>query len=225
MWLGAWCFEGILDELGSRGVTAFAPELSHSGDLGTDAKIVRQALDSAPPPVLLLGHSYGGVAITEAAAGRTDVHHLVYLAAFMPDEQETIRSLVSSVDDQPLAPGKGVLIQDDGSSVIDSAAAAEIFFGDCSQPDADRAAGQLCEERMGRPPRPPTGVAWRQLPSTYIICSKDKALSLTLQRRFAARATTSTTWEASHSPFLSRPQLVAGLIARLAATASAGPTA
>ena len=62
--------------------------------------------------------------------------------------------------------------------------------------------------------------SWRATPSTYVVCTNDKALRPDAQRVFAARANRSVTWQSSHSPFFSRPELVVGLLAGLALTDS-----
>jgi pimeloyl-ACP methyl ester carboxylesterase len=215
MWYGAWCFERVVSLLGGAGIQATAVELTHSGELARDVNAVRAVLASSDDPVIVLGHSYGGVVITEAAAEHDHVEHLVYLAAFMPDENETLPMLVTSVDDQLLRPGQGLLLRQDGTAAIDPAQAADLLFGDCETSDALAAIPRLSPEHITGSPRPPAAVAWRDTPSTYVRCTADRALSQTLQARFAERASRSLQWPTSHSPFISQPQMVSDLLTDL----------
>jgi pimeloyl-ACP methyl ester carboxylesterase len=70
---------------------------------------------------------------------------------------------------------------------------------------------------MSGGPRPRLASAWRSKPSTYVVCTLDRAIPLEHQRRMAARASERVEWQTGHSPFLSRPDLVADLLIRLAA--------
>jgi len=211
MWYGTWCFDRVIEELVDQGIDARAVELTHSGDLGQDVAAVKEALADMPGPTVLLGHSYGGIVITETAAGHDQISHLIYVCAFMPDEGETLVDLLTSVDDQPLAPGRGLILAD-GTSRVDPAQAADIFFGDCPKAVAKASVRRLHAEALGGPPRPPGAIAWHNKPSTYAVCARDRALSQKLQRRFATRATNTVTWPTGHSPFISRPELVVGLL-------------
>src|SRR6478672_323225 len=92
---GSWCWDLIGPELDARGVRWVAvdrPTVADGVDPATDchadAGHVRRVVDGIPGPVILCGNSYGGVVITEASAGHDRVRHLVYLAAFMPDESD-----------------------------------------------------------------------------------------------------------------------------------------
>jgi pimeloyl-ACP methyl ester carboxylesterase len=228
-WAGAWCFEPVVTLLQARGIKTLAVDRpghgqSHEplGDLHDDARSLRALLDQLDAPILLLGHSYGGMVITEAAADHPSVRHLIYLCAFMPDENETLFDLAQSVADDPnmLAPGRGLVINDDGTTAIDPTAAAHLFFDDCQPDEIEWAIAQLGPDSLASAMQAPTGVAWRQKPSTYIICTHDKALAPTLQRRLASRATETYEWPTSHSPFISKPHLVTELLETLATPAA-----
>jgi len=85
-------WQGVADALHKDGYQTATPELGLESVAG-DVAIVQSTLDSIPGPKILVGHSYGGFVITNAASGRTDVRGLVYTAAFVPDSGETITSL------------------------------------------------------------------------------------------------------------------------------------
>ena len=104
-----------------------------------------------------------------------------------------------------------------GSTSVNGSAAAELFYGDCKSEDVQWAVSQLVPQAPGRAGQARIHrVAWRDIPSTYIVCNRDQALSPDLQRRCASQAGEVVEWETSHSPFLSRPDLVADLLEELA---------
>jgi pimeloyl-ACP methyl ester carboxylesterase len=100
-------------------------------------------------------------------------------------------------------------------TIVDRLAAADLFYGDCDPTDTAIAVAQLRPiastpiDTSGRP-------AWRDVPSTYVVCTDDRAVTPPLQRRMARHATHVVEWPTSHSPFLSRPELVVDLIANRA---------
>jgi pimeloyl-ACP methyl ester carboxylesterase len=172
--------------------------------------VVRRILDEASGPFLVCGHSYGGMVVTHATAGRKDVARLVYLCAFMPDAGESLLSLTGG-------PAPWIRGQADGRMLPDLALAAETFYGDCD-PEIQRAS---IERLRPMPPAPfaeaVPQAAWREIASTYIVCAEDMAIPVEWQRDlFAPRAEEVVELEASHSPFLSQPSVVADLLAERA---------
>src|SRR6186997_1284281 len=85
-------WEGVVDALHKDGYQTATPTLGLAS-VAADVAIVRSTLDSIPGDKILVGHSYGGFVITNAAYGRKDVRALVYTAAYVPDDGETITSL------------------------------------------------------------------------------------------------------------------------------------
>ncbi len=220
-WAGAWCFEPVIEQLERRGLPTLAvdrPGHGESsepiGDLHDDAGALRAVLDGLNGPIVLLGHSSGGMVITEAAAGQPSVRHLVYLCAFMPADNESVISLAQSVG--VLGPEPALILGDDGTIRIDPGAAINLFFSDCEAADAKRAARRLGPDSAVFATQTPSGIAWREKPSTYVVCTEDRAFAVPLQRRLATRASQTIEWPTGHSPFLSRPELVADLLDGLA---------
>ena len=228
-WHGAWCFERVLDRLADAGIAAIAVDLpGHGadrgslGDLHTDSARVRAVLDSIEGACLLLGHSYGGAVITEAGV-HPAVRHLVYLTAFALDEGEScMAAAVEESAELDLShEGRPNLVEafvwnDDGTITLTPDGAAACLFQDC---DAETTAWAV--ERLG--PQPgvtfgdiPAAIAWRERPSTYVVCTDDAAVHPELQRAMARRCTETVEWPTSHSPFLSAPERVADLAAGLA---------
>jgi len=213
---GSWCWERVVPLLEGRGLrvtTVDLPSTGPEGDerpsLADDVAAVRAALDAVDGQKLLVGHSYGGTVITAAAAGRDDVSRLVYLCAAMPDAGESGASLFerAGID-------ASWLIMDGGLMLPNREAAGELFFGDC-----DPATREAAIERLRPMSLVPHGelvpeAGWHAIPSTYVVCTLDQAIPPDVQRGlFAPRAEEVIELEASHSPFYSQPEAVAGLLA------------
>lgn len=228
-WHGAWCWDPVVAELVGRGVRAVAIDLPGHGsdtgpltDLAGDAERVQLALDEFGEPVVLAGHSYGGVVITQAGC-HPRVSELIYLASFNLDEGEsamsaaTAASTLAAIDhtDRPDALAH-MHLADDGTSTIDPDGARELFYNDCPDEIADWAVLRLGPQCMASLSQIPDTVAWRHRPSTYAVCTLDNIVHPDLQRILARRADHCVEWPTGHSPFLSRPDLVADLLARVA---------
>jgi pimeloyl-ACP methyl ester carboxylesterase len=231
-WHGAWCWRQVLEALGAAGVDAAAIDLPGHGDdpgpavdLHADARRVRDVLDAGDGPVVLVGHSYGGAVVTEAG-DHPRVRHLVYIAAFNLDENESA-STAAAGDPRAAAldhTGRPQLAATlvrcaPGVAAIAPEAAADLFYNDCSATVAAEATAKLGPQRLANLTETPAAIAWRTRPSTYVVCEDDNTVHPGLQRLLAERAETTLAWPTGHSPFLSRPDLVAGLLADLATAA------
>lgn len=210
-WHGAWAFEPVVGPLKARGFSVEAVDLPLAGVSGDIA--AARDLIAEHPGAVVLGHSYGGLVITHAAIGE-DVSHLVYLAAMMPDEGEEVRAGIESFP--PTALQGAMAPQEDGRIAVDPELSIEAFYHDCDPDEAWRAAAELRPMRMDVFPVLEARPAWRSLPSTYVICSDDRALHPDLQRMYAGRASHSVEWDVAHSPFLAQPERVVSLLADLA---------
>jgi pimeloyl-ACP methyl ester carboxylesterase len=209
-WHGAWCWAQVVDELDALGVPNRAVELPLTG-LVDDAAAVRDAIDAAieraGSGVVVVGHSYGGIVISQAAAGVDGVGRLVYLAAFMLDEGEDELSIMAAHG----SPVLGAVITVDGGAAIDTAEAPALFYGDSDPATVAKVLPLLRPMRGGG--RLEGAAAWRSIPSTYVVCTEDGALPVTAQREMATRADAVVEWPTDHSPFLTRPRELAALIA------------
>jgi pimeloyl-ACP methyl ester carboxylesterase len=215
-WHGPWCWSRVAGPLRERGLDVHALNLPSSGndtsalaDLYGDAEVVRAALDEIDGEALVVAHSYGGVATTEGAAGAGNVAHIVYLTAFMLDEGESLFSLVGGVEPD-------WWIKDEGERSLMPGRPEEIFYNDCSAEVAADAASRLVPQSLPAVKQPVRSVAWRDVPTTYVICDRDNAIPVFAQEHLAQRAGDVRRLDASHSPFLSRPGEVVALIAELA---------
>lgn len=223
-WHGAWCWAPVVELLTEAGIDVCAVDLPGHGadpgpptDLHGDAARVREVLDAGEGPAVLVGHSYGGAVVTEAGV-HPDVTHVVYLTAFALDADETIYGAFA---DGPIAEGTdrpdlgAALVFGGESCTVDPTQAAEIFFNDLDPEAAAAATIQLGSQPTVTFAQSPNGVAWRERPSTYVVCELDMAIHPALQERLSRRATEVVRWPTGHSPFLSRPDLVAELLLHL----------
>jgi len=218
-WHGAWCWEQVLPLLDAAAVPVIAvdlPTVSHpNATMHDDADYVRGALDSVTGDVVLVGHSYGGVVISEAGV-HASVKHLVYLAAFALDigESAAQNALVGGEDAGDLAAAIEFGEATTGETVltIKPEAAVAAFYHDCAPGVASAAIERLRPQPFASLSDTVTAAAWRAKPATYVVCTDDRAVPAALQRSAAARVATTIEWSTSHSPFASRPELVADLL-------------
>lgn len=211
-WHGPWCWAKVAEGLRAAGATVVAPELPLRDGPAADAEVVREALAGLDGAVVL-GHSYGGVVISAACAGLANVAHLVYLCAFQLSEGETTASVLGAFPNRMAA---CIRIEGDERTVGDEHL-VELFYGDCDDADVALARRSLRPMPVAPPTLPPYRPAWREVPSTYVVCEGDGAIPPAAQRMMAERAGAVRSWDTSHSPFFSRPELVVDLLLELAA--------
>ncbi len=213
---GSWCWERIVPLLEEHGLEVRTVDLPTTGPvpgelpgLDDDVAAVTAALEAAEGPILLVGHSYGGIPITCAAAGRGDVSRLVYLCAAMPDSGESGAALFEAAGIEA-----SWLVAEGDRMWPDPSAAAEAFFADCDPETQQEAVSRLLPMSTAPHGDPVHEAAWRSIPSTYVVCTQDLALSPDAQRSFfAPRADEAVELHTSHSPFYSQPEALADLLA------------
>ena len=214
-WHGSWCWERLVPQLAQRGIavrTVDLPSVSREeggkrsdrpAGLREDAHAVREVIESLEGPVVLCGHSYGGMVISLAGT-RDRVSRLIYLCAFMTEPGQ---SLVA-VDGGRSAPWIRML--DDGMTLPDLSIAGEVFYNDCDTATREWAIERLAPQSSSAFAEPVARPAWREVPSTYIVCARDGAIPPELQRTlFAPRAERTIELDTGHSPFLSQPAALA----------------
>jgi pimeloyl-ACP methyl ester carboxylesterase len=185
--------------------------------LDADVETTKRALAMQTGPVVLVGHSYGGAVITQAAAGNANVKALVYVAAFAPEVGEPI----GAFGQQYPAPLGAALKQDpSGFLYIDPAKFHEVFAADLPVAETNVAAAvqkPIIGSVFGASV---TEAAWKTIPSWYLVSQDDKAINPDLERFYAKRMKAKTTEvKASHVAFLSHPAVVAKVIEEAAAGA------
>jgi pimeloyl-ACP methyl ester carboxylesterase len=217
-WHGAWCWEAVQERLPEAIALDLPSNHVEGASFTDDVNAVRDALDGMTD-VVLCGHSYGGAVISEAGA-HDHVRHLVYLTAFALDVGETVLDNAAAQDPvasaaPPVAMSGALRVEDDGRTVVvDPAAVTAAFYADCDPAPVDR----LVPHSMRAFEIQTTAAAWRDRPSTYVVCTQDQAIHPDVQRFFAGRTGGRTVeLDASHSPMLSMPDAVAEIL-RAAAT-------
>ncbi|GII92975.1 alpha/beta hydrolase [Sinosporangium siamense] len=190
------------------------PTLSLAGDVAA----TRQVIDAQEGPVILVGHSYGGVVVTEAG-NHDDVVSLVYIAAFAPDKGESVNSLIA--DPPPGAPVPPILPPVDGFLLLDRERFPASFAGDLPVEQAEFMADSQVpwgvEALRGAVAQP----AWRIKPSWYLVATEDRMIPPPTQRAMAERAgSTVVETPGSHAVYVSDPAAVAAVVAEAAAAAT-----
>ncbi|MGW0836758.1 alpha/beta fold hydrolase [Streptomyces prunicolor] len=183
--------------------------------LADDVAVTRRALDALDGPAVLVGHSYGGAVITEA--GRHEgVAALVYIAAFAPDKDESVGTLVA--DPAPGAPVPPILPPVDGFLFLDRDKFAASFAGDLPAEDAAFLADSQVPWGLEALGGPITEPAWRTKPSWYLVATDDHMIPPPVQHQMAERVGATVAEAAgSHAIYVSQPAAVADLIKKAAA--------
>ena len=178
--------------------------------LADDVAATKRVLATQSGPVILVGHSYGGVVITEAG-NDPKVTGLVYIAAFAPDKGESVAALIK--DPQPGAPVPPMLPPQDGYLSLDKAKFAASFAADVARDKAEFMANSQVPWGVEALAGTITNPAWKTKPSWYLIATEDKMIPPAAQQAMSKRAG-STVVEAkgSHAIYVSKPQAVAALI-------------
>ncbi|MGA2450397.1 MAG: alpha/beta hydrolase [Polyangiaceae bacterium] len=186
--------------------------------LADDVAVTRRAIGAQSGPVILVGHSYGGVVISEAG-NDPKVAALVYITAFAPDKGESIQSLLANPPaDAPVAP---ILPPQDGFLFLDPSKFAASFAADVTAEKAAFMAASQVPCGAETFSSAVTAPAWRTKPSFYLVSTADKMIPPPLQRSMARRAgATVAEAEGSHAIFVSKPDVVASIIERAATATS-----
>jgi pimeloyl-ACP methyl ester carboxylesterase len=222
---------GFVDGSGWRGVhdllTADGFNVSvvqnQTLSLDSDVETTTNMLDLQDGPAILVGHSYGGAVITEAGT-HSSAAGLVYVAAFAPDQGESVSSLLADLPpDGPVPP---ILPPQDGFLFLDREKFADSFAADVPAREAAfMAASQVpwgVEALNGTVTEP----AWRSRPSWYLVTTEDRMIPPPLQRTMAERAGAKTTEvPGSHAIYVSQPGAVASLITQAARSPRAASVA
>ena len=182
------------------------PTLSLADDVAATKRIVAREKG----PVILVGHSYGGVVITEAG-NDPKVAGLVYIAAFAPDKGESVAALIK--DPPPGAPVPPILPPQDGFLFLDRAKFAASFAADVAKEKAEFMADAQVPWGVEALSGAISVPAWKNKPSWYLIATDDKMIPPQAQQFMSKRAgSTVVEVKGSHSVYVSKPEEVAALI-------------
>jgi pimeloyl-ACP methyl ester carboxylesterase len=233
-WHGSWCWDEVIRLLEAKGHTAAAPDLPGPGrdttplseiSLQAHADRVCAVLGARPESAILVGHSLGGIVISQAAEQCPErVRTLVYLSAFLPRDGESLVQL--SEGGGGLVRPNMVLSEDRRSATIREEAIREVFYGDCSDADVARAAALLVPEATAPMATPVHTMVenFGRIPHVYIECLRDRAIPPALQRQMYTSVPCGEviSMDTSHSPFFSAPQELADQLDRIGAGRTSG---
>jgi len=219
---------GVIELLQQRGHAVVAPPNPLRG-LTADSAYLASVLAQIDGPVLLVGHSYAGAVISNAATAAPNVRGLVFVAAFAPAEGEVLGALAGSSRDSLLGTAQiprryptGPAGQTATEFAIDPAKIHEVFAADLHQEQAAVLAATqrpVAEAAFTDPAGPP---AWKTLPSWAVVATGDKAAGADVVRSNAQRAGAEIVeLDGSHLIMVSRPEPVADLIGRALAAVAA----
>jgi pimeloyl-ACP methyl ester carboxylesterase len=203
------CWASVAGGLRERGHRVAAVDL-HQGTLAADTEVAQQAVDSFGGAVVACGWSYGGMVITGLEVPQGS--HLVYLCSVMPDEGENITSLLEGHTDLD----RLAQLDDSGDVFLAGDELDEIVWADAPQDARVTASASLRSQALQSLADSPTRVSWRDVPSTFVVGTQDRCIHPDFQREMAKRASDVIEWDTSHSPPLSRPDLLVELLDRLA---------
>lgn len=214
-WADGSGWSSVISTLQKKGYFAIAVQNSLSS-LAEDVALTRQIITELEGPTLLVGHSYGGFVISEAAVDAQNVVGLVYISAFMLDEGETLPG--SGAKFPQLDVSKHLLVSAKGLAWIDPDFFPQNFANDINEEQAKALAAtqvppnaSIFETKAGNP-------AWKSLPSWSLYGTEDRMIHPD-QHRFMAKRSKAKVKEisASHVPFLSHPDEVSKIILQAAA--------
>ena len=182
--------------------------------LAADVAATKLAIAGQDSPVILVGHSYGGVVITEAG-NDPKVAALVYIAAFAPDKGESVNALIK--DPPPGAPVPPILPPQEGFLFLDKAKFADSFAADVNKEKAQFMADSQVPWGLDALNGAVTEPAWKNKPSWYLIATDDKMIPPPAQQFMSKRAgSTVVEVKGSHAVYVSQPEAVAALIEKAA---------
>lgn len=246
-WHGAWCWSALQAELDRRGLPSHAIDLPGHGSslapfggLYDDAKHVRATLDRlgiasrsqdsggakttqgyADEGFVLVGHSYGGAVITEAAVeenggARSDIARLVYVAAFALDQGESVVTALQAFPQEGDLLRQAVQPQEDASTLFDPDFAHQVLYGECTPEETAAAIRRLCPQPGATMTEPISGNPRDAISSTYVQCLRDRAVPPVQQASMASRCTESVELDTDHSPFMSQTAALADILEQIA---------
>jgi len=226
-WDNSTGWNAVVAKLQKSGFDVIAPA-NPLRSLASDAAYVSSVLDTIEGPIVLVGHSYGGAVITNAAIGHGNVKALVYIAAFAPDVGESLFQLVTMNPGSQIGPATLITRPyplPNGGQGIDLYLTREgvrtAFAQDLPRKTTDlmfATQRPFSQEAFVEPSGTP---AWKSIPSWYLVASDDHAIPPMTQRFMAARAgAQKSEVSASHVPQISQPDAVIEIILQAVASLS-----
>ena len=221
-WADASCWRHNIPKLLDEGYDVSAPQLPESS-VADDVKKVQTMLDSKKGPTVVVGHSYGGMVITEAAANRNNVKALVYISAFALDAGETLNKILKGYPPTPVL--SAIAPDSAGYFYINKEKFREVFAQDVDEEEArvmavtqKPLAGATLDQTIN-------AAAWKNIPSWFLVTTEDRVVHPDLQRFVAKRMNANVTEiKSSHASFIAKHKIATNLILDVAKMASEGKT-
>jgi pimeloyl-ACP methyl ester carboxylesterase len=231
-WHGAWCWQRVVPRLESHGHRVIAPDLPGMGDDKTPlgevtleqwARFVADIVWQQPEPVILVGHSRGGIVVSQTAEYVPDrIQTLVYLAAFLVPDGRTLLDTMRRIPPRPESKDSLVFALDQTTSMIAPDAVKRVFYNTTSDEWVTRAAMLSGPEPMTSftTPLRVTEERYGSVDRVYIECMQDLAIAPQLQRMMIAEIPCREviTMNTDHSPFYSAPEPLAAHLMAIAAS-------
>jgi pimeloyl-ACP methyl ester carboxylesterase len=218
-WHGAWCWAPLQQALDQLGIPSHAIDLpGHGisplplGDLHGDAAAVVEALEALPSDTLLIGHSYGGAVISQAAAHSDRIAHLMFIAAFALEAGESVNGFLRSAPRHKVELANIMVPTDEGATALDPEHAGALLY-----PGSSLVVQRANAKRLGPQPNATMtqevdGAPVSAIESTYVLCNQDRAVHPEHQRIMAERCSSVIEIDSDHSPFVDEPATIASII-------------
>jgi pimeloyl-ACP methyl ester carboxylesterase len=206
-------WQGVYNQLKKKGYNVTIVQ-NPTTSLADDVAFTRRAIAQQDGPVVLVGHSYGGVVVSEAGTDEK-VKAVVYIAAFAPDKGESVSSLIANPP--PGASVPPILPPVDGFLALDKAKFAASFAADVDARTAAFMADSQVPWAVAALTGAVTNPAWKVKPSFYLVATDDHMIPPPAQRQMAKRAgSTVVETKGSHAVYVSKPGVVAEIIEKAA---------
>lgn len=226
-WHGEWCWDKIVPSLQDAGHRVLTFDLpGHGKDKTPPSEVTLKnytdhlcsILDNESERVILVGHSMGGIVITQTAEYRPEkIQLLVYLCAFLPTNEQTLLQILEN--DKKESPPAVVLSEDKTNLELKDDLIKDTFYGECSESDIFEAKRKLCVQPL-LPFITPVRITedhFEKVPRVYIETLKDNAISILCQREMCTKTPCRKiiTLDTDHSPFFSQPEVLSSHLKKL----------
>ncbi|MGA0961421.1 MAG: alpha/beta hydrolase [Ilumatobacteraceae bacterium] len=218
-WHGAWCWAPLQQALDEMGISSHAIDLpGHGisphplGDLHGDAAAVVEALNTLPTDTLLVGHSYGGAVISQAASHSDRIAHLMYIAAFALEQGESVNGFLKNAPRHKVELSEIIVPSQDGTTSLDPDRAGALLYPGSSNEIRSAHTQRLSPQPIVTMTQEVDGSSQSRIESTYVLCNQDRAVHPEHQRIMANRCSTIVEIDSGHSPFIDDPATIANII-------------
>ena len=227
-WHGGWCWHRIVANLQQAAHQVFAPDLKSLGvdrtppgsvTLATWTGQIAALIQAQADPVVLVGHSRGGLVLSEVAERMPErIRTLVYVTAFLLENGRSLQD-AAAADPESRVPAAMVLAKDHQSAYIREDAVRDTFYGQCTDADVALARSLLVPEPLAplATPIKITAARFGRVPRVYVECTGDKAITHSAQRRMQQSLPCRERYilDADHSPFFSRSEELSAVLLRM----------